>query len=209
MDNSVTATGGIRIGWFNASWPFARLQVTAQLLTISCGIFGSYAFKPDEVVGIEPYGSIPVISNGIRIVHTNATFPETIIFWCMGSRKRLIQKITDLGFEPRGARSAMPSRDGIAFRWSFVVLLIVAWNALFILDGFVPWNQPKGPGPGVLAALALFCLTSLGLIYSSPVQALALKPGRSAGEVGPLVRFLLIMSSIGFVVCAMQYFVSA
>ena len=45
-------------------------------------------------------------------------------------------------------------------RWSFILLLVLVWNALFLLAGFVPWKEPQAPGPLVLLVLAL--------VFSSP-----------------------------------------
>jgi hypothetical protein len=132
----------------------------------------------------------------MRIVHTVQSYPEKIIFWCFGSPKSLIQKITDLGFRPQASRAQVPHRDGMAFQWRFLILVVVLWNALFLVDGFVPWKEPKGPGPYAFLAVVLLFLTALALNVSARVQALALKPGRSIGEVRALVVLVLVVSAI-------------
>jgi hypothetical protein len=96
----------------------------------------------------------------------------------------------------------------MAFRWSFLVLLIVVWNALFLFDGFVPWSKPTGPGPFTLLAVALLCLTALGLNFSDKFQGLALKPGRSISEVRSVVLLVLLVSSIMLIVFAVQHVAS-
>ena len=83
--------GGARIGWVNASWPFARLTVSADKLALAS--LGTYEFSPLQVVSVEPYGSIPLLSSGIRIIHNRADYPEKIIFWCMGNRSRVLAEI--------------------------------------------------------------------------------------------------------------------
>ncbi len=93
-------TGGARIGWVNATWPFAKLSASAQQLSVSGSLIGRYNFSPDQVAALEPYGSISVLGTGVRIVHTVQSYPEKIIFWCFGSPKRLIERITNLGFRP-------------------------------------------------------------------------------------------------------------
>jgi hypothetical protein len=92
----------------------------------------------------------------------------------------------------------------MAFRWSFLILLLVIWNALFLIDGFVPWNQPKGPGLYTLLAVALLFLTAAALNVSDRFQALVLKPGRSITEVRSVVLLVLFVSGILLIVFGAQ-----
>jgi hypothetical protein len=204
MSDQLEVTGGARIGWVNATWPLAKLSASAQQLSVSGLLVGRYSFSPDQVAALEPYGSIPILSSGVRIVHTVQTYPDKIIFWCFGSPKRLIENITALGFQPRASRTQVPKRDGMAFRWSFLILLVVIWNALFLIDGFVPWNQPKGPGLYTLLAVALLFLTAAALNVSDRFQALVLKPGRSITEVRSVVLLVLFVSAILLIVFGAQ-----
>jgi hypothetical protein len=59
------------------------------------------------------------------------------------------------GSSPR-RRPSHPSREGIPVRWAAIAAIVIVWNLLFLLDGFVPWNPPKPPGLFVLLALR-FC----------------------------------------------------
>jgi len=208
MNAPLEVTGGARIGWVSATWPFAKLSASAQQLSVSGSLIGRYSFSPEQVAALEPYGSIPVLASGVRIIHTVQNYPDKIIFWCFGSPKRLIERITTLGFQPRTSRAQVPQRDGMAFRWSFLILLIVIWNALFLIDGFVPWKEPKGPGPYTFLAVALLFLTALGLNVSGRFQALVLKPGRSISEVRSVTLLVLLVSSIMLIVFAAQHVAS-
>ena len=145
MSVIVKSTGGARIGWMNATWPFARLAASAQELSLSGFLLGTYTFSSGDVASLKPYGWLPVLGRGVQIIHTNPNYPAKIIFWCFGSPERLIEQIHALGFQPRAPSTALPKRDGIPLRWSFMVAVVVIWNALFVLDGFVPWREPKGP----------------------------------------------------------------
>ena len=208
MNAPLEVTGGARIGWVNATWPFAKLSASAKQLSISGSLIGRYSFSPEQVAALEPYGSIPVLASGVRIVHTVQAYPDKIIFWCFGSPKRLIERITALGFQPRASRAQVPQRNGMAFRWSFLILLVVIWNALFLLDGFVPWKEPKGPGPYTLLAIALLFFTALALNFSERFQALALKPGRSISEVRSLALLVLVVSAIMLIAFGAQHVAS-
>jgi hypothetical protein len=57
---SFNRAGGARIGWINASWPLAELSVTPRSLVIRVWPLGTYTFTPEQIVRVEPYGSIPV-----------------------------------------------------------------------------------------------------------------------------------------------------
>jgi hypothetical protein len=165
---------------------------------------GRYRFAPDQVAAFEPYGSIPLLRSGVRIVHTVQNYPDKIIFWCFGSPKRLIESITALGFHPRASRAQVLPRDGMAFRWTFLVLLVLIWNTLFLLDGFVPWKHPTGPGPYTFLAVAMLFATALGINLSAWFQGIALKPGRSASEVRPVTLLVLAISAIMLIVFGAQ-----
>jgi hypothetical protein len=205
MNAPLEITGGAQIGWVNATWPFAKLSASGQEISVGGMLIGRYRFSPEQVAALEPHGLIPVLGKGVRIVHTVHDYPEKIIFWCFGSPMHLIERITALGFQPRGSRAQLPQRHGIAFRWSFVVLVILIWNALFLLDGYVPWKAPKGPGVFTIAAIGLLFLAALGLNFARTFQAIALKPGRSIGEVRSVALLVLAVSAIMLLVFSAHY----
>ena len=65
--SEVAFRGGSRIGWVNASWPFAKLTSNAGRLTLSS--LGTYEFTPGQVVSLERQGAVPFLYNGLRINH--------------------------------------------------------------------------------------------------------------------------------------------
>jgi hypothetical protein len=104
MTAQLEAKGGAQVGRVRASWPFARLTASAQELSLSAALLGSFRFSPDQVVALEARASFLFLGSGLRIVHTVHGYPEKIEFWPLGSAKRLIEKITALGFQPRAPR---------------------------------------------------------------------------------------------------------
>jgi len=204
MRESLGVTGGAQIGWVNVSWPLARLTASRGELSVKAWLLGSYSFSPDEVAAIEKYGSIPVLASGVRIVHTNPTYPSNIVFWCFGSSRRLMAKIQELGFVPSAPLASVPRRNGIAFRWSFIIALAVAWNALFLLNGLSTWEQPRPP-VSALVALGLLFLIATAVRQSPRFQLLALKPGRSVAEIQPLLALAQLVSGFLLVIFAVQY----
>jgi hypothetical protein len=101
-----TARGGAQIGRINASWPFATLSVSRRSLTISRPLGRSYTFAPEQVVALEPYGWIPILQRGVRIVHANPRYPARIIFVGFQSPERLIERIRAAQFIPAASAHA-------------------------------------------------------------------------------------------------------
>jgi hypothetical protein len=189
-------TGGVRVGWANASWPLAKLSVSRVKLSISAMMLGTYTFTPDQIVALEPYGSIPLFGRGIRILHSRSDYPEKIVFWCFRRPERLLDEIRAAGFLPQASETALRSSVGLPVRWTAIIAIVVAWNTLFLLDGSAPWNPPKIPGPFVILAVALAFVAALALQRSEAVQAWALKPGRSVTEIAPALLVLQLVSGL-------------
>lgn len=191
--DEVSFTGGSRVGWVNASWPLARLTARAHELKLSA--LGSYELSDQDVVSLEPYGSIPLLASGIRINHNRVDYPEKIIFWCMGSRDCILDDIRSVGFRPKGKAVARPS--GFAIRWSVAILAVVIWNVLFFADNSFRLSAgPHQPGPlTVLAMLAVFTVSS-ALPYSPGLQRAVLQTGHSIGEIKSFLRLLQIISGL-------------
>ncbi len=188
----VSFRGGARVGWLNASWPFATLKVSRSELRVSS--FGSYDFSQSQVVSIEPYGSIPFLSSGVRINHNRVDYPVTIIFWCVGNRAKVLSAIQDAGFLPSGKASARA--PGFPIRWSVVVAVIVLWNLLFLLDGSV-LRPRSSPGPLALVALLSVFAIATATRLSAEVQRVFLREGHHVGEIK---SFLLLLQLVtGFI----------
>ena len=49
MSETVSFTGGARLGWMHGTWPFGRLAISSGRLTISLAFAGRYTFAPSEV----------------------------------------------------------------------------------------------------------------------------------------------------------------
>jgi hypothetical protein len=185
--------GGARIGWVNASWPFARLSVSAGQLALAS--FGTYVFSPSQVVSIQPYGSIPLLASGIRINHNRTDYPEKIIFWCVGNRDGVLTEILKSGFSPSGHPAQRAA--GFPFRWSVVVVVIVVWNVLFMLDD-AGQSEPRSHVPGAFAILALLLLFGLATAVrvSQPVQRVILREGHEVGEIKAFLGLLQLVAGV-------------
>lgn len=196
MSTEIKLTGGARIGWVSAIYPFARLTISEEKLSLK-SLLGSYSFSPEQVASLEPYGWL--LSSGTRIVHTNANYPETIVFLSLRNPRSVIEEIRNLGFNPSAPPELVPSREGIPFRTSFIIAVIIVWNVLFLVDRW------RGAKPGLLAALgmALLFFTSIAVGWSARLQSVVLKPGRHVTEIRPVLLLTQLVGGfllIGFII---------
>jgi len=98
MNPEATLTGGARVGWFNATWPFAKLEATSDYVTLKVTFSGTYIFPATSVVGIHKFVRIPFIGWGIRIEHTVSEYPSHIVFWYLGFPSTVLDFIGHQGF---------------------------------------------------------------------------------------------------------------
>ena len=190
--HDVSFRGGSRVGWVNATWPLARLVANRRKLTL--GSLGSYEFTPEQVVSFGTYGSIPFLANGLAIVHNRLDYPARMVFWCAGSRARVLEEIRRVGFVPVGIAVERPR--GMPFRWSFAIGAILAWNLLFLADsqGVSQAAAGSNPGPGSVAAFAMAFVLATAVKASARTQRLALAPGHAVGEVRAFLTLLQLVS---------------
>jgi len=87
--------GGARMGQLNATIPFAHLVVESRRATLHC--FRTFALTPDNAT-CESYGSIPLISTGIRFYFIDVDYPDPLIFWCLW-RRPVVEALEKAGFE--------------------------------------------------------------------------------------------------------------
>ena len=91
--------GGARIDSFNATWPFARLTATRDLLRLRAILAGEFEFRPDQVDGLSEFGFIPFVAKGVQIHHHVPSYPSRIVFWSLTwSVSWLIDELRLLGY---------------------------------------------------------------------------------------------------------------
>lgn len=186
-----TTTGGVRLGWMNASSPLAKLTVDATKIEIKVRILGTYTFAPEDVVSIERYSILPVIASGIRIEHANLKYPRRVIFWSLKSPDFVTDGIASTGFKPKASPNAVErirNRRGFAIRWQALVAIFLLWNIPMALMIFWPMMA--------LFAFALFFAGSLAVLTSPSLQRLLLNEGRHFEEIQSYVRLLPVI--LGF-----------
>ena len=198
MSERFGATGGARVGWMNATWPFAKLTATSDSLRVSVRVLGDYTFTPDQVSAITRYTSIPVLGWGIQIQHSVPEYPARLIFWTLGSPDALLAGIHEAGFRPQAPAAATEvsqQHQGVPFQWGPIIAIIVVWNV----------RQRPTPGPLTLLAAGFLFASALAVLRLPAAQRLILKPSRSLGEIRPVLNLLLLVS--GMMLIALSFFV--
>lgn len=156
-----TFIGGARLGWLYASWPFARLNITAERLEIA-SILATHSFSPEEVVSVDSFTLFPLLGWGVRVEHTRADVPDLVVFWSVSRPTTVANAISASGFEPTGDPTAKRPAPDFPVRPGFLALAVGLLFALILFEIF--WHQTPGRfiwGPGVFVALGLVLLGSL------------------------------------------------
>jgi hypothetical protein len=190
----ISFRGGSKLGWIHASWPFAKLTASSGELTLAT--LGTFVFTPEQVIAHEPVGSIPVLARGIRIVHTRPDYPQTIIFWYLGSREKLLTGISEAGFVPRGSTGSFAKPTGFPVRWSVIGIWLVIWNGLLLVDRTAVQTRAAAPGFRTLLALLGTFGLCWGTLKSKRLQTLVLRDGHYVAEIRPALLLMLIVTAI-------------
>ena len=189
------ARGGARIGWVNASWPLAKLTVSATRLRLS-SLLGIYDFAPQDVVSFEYSGTIPFFSTGIRIVHVRADYPAKIIFWTPRKPEVLIKQIREFGFTPSAPPGGQAVQREFPARGGAVALILLAWCGLFLLDRALPHRVTGQPVLFVWLALMAGFLVCWGAKRSASLQKMILKDGHSVNEIKAVLSVIQVATGI-------------
>ncbi|WEK69735.1 MAG: hypothetical protein P0Y62_18210 [Candidatus Chryseobacterium colombiense] len=203
-------TGGARIGRANATYPFAELYVDENTLKINASLVGNLIFQPQDIILIKPYSSLPLIGQGIKIVHRVENYNQNVIFWTMRDPDSVIHEIQGTGFLDK-IYSSISEKDmkiieqqkqgGFPLKPILPIAFIFLWNALFLYD-FVPLLSGKNTnhpfGIGVCTALGLLFMTALLTLISGGFRKLILKEGRGLDDIKKFAVFILLISGAMF-----------
>ncbi|HYA63828.1 MAG TPA: hypothetical protein VED66_11545 [Candidatus Sulfotelmatobacter sp.] len=193
---TISAIGGSRIGWVNATWPFAKLVVSSTHLRLATNFLDTYDFLPSEVVSLESYGLVPFFARGIRIVHARPDYPPKIIFWYLGNPEALLERIRGAGFLPTAPASSETKWREFPARWTAILLFILVWNGLFLIGNAGPRGPVNRPGLFTLAPLFLAFMVSWGTKKSLGLQRLILKDGHSVNEIRASLSLIQVVTGV-------------
>lgn len=187
------------IGWINATWPLARLEVTAHQLKLSCA--GTYEFRPDQVVSLD---NDPAVSFGsaLRIVHNRLDYPQDIAFRTGVSGESALLRIKATGFHPCGQPVVRP--PGMAVKPTALFLTFAFWNVGLFMD----WSAHgfRHRGFGALSFFIVLCafVVTIALPRSESLQRIVLKPGRDVGELRAWLALLRLALGVGTLAMALS-----
>ena len=196
MSKEIKCTGGARIGFVNATWPFATLLVNRDGLKLNATLIGKYSFSPDQIISLDKYSIIPILGSGIRISHNIPEYPQNIMFWCFGNPQTLLDEISQTGFMPMAKPDSASMKSGMPVRWQTLVGIIIIWNALFLLDMSSSKEVPAKPGLFSFIAIFFVFLGSVSVWRSSFMQNLLMKPDRNIKEIKPFLYLIAFISGI-------------
>lgn len=212
MTEKFTLTGGARIGMANASFPFADLYVDKEVLKINASIVGNLVFQPKDIISIEAYSSIPIIGNGIKIIHRIEKYNSNVIFWTFKNPNTVIDEIKKTGFL-ENTNSVISTEDlkilerqnqgGFPIKKPVAVFFIIAWNLLFLSDiiPFMLQDKKEGLpiGIGVKLALGLVFISSVLALVSGKFRGLILKEGREFDDIKKFIYLTAFITGILFI----------
>jgi hypothetical protein len=101
MTSTFAQIGGARIGFINATWPFARLSATPEAIALRCLIF-KFTFPRDSITRLSRYKGFS--SSGLQIEHKVARYPAFMLFWTF-SFDTLKAELEALGYAVRDSHA--------------------------------------------------------------------------------------------------------
>ncbi|WP_415326082.1 hypothetical protein [Chryseobacterium sp. MMS23-Vi53] len=210
MNNHFKLTGGVRIGRANATYPFADLYVDENILKINASLVGNLIFQPQDIISIKPYNSLPLIGQGIKILHRVENYDQNVIFWTMKDPDFVINEIKQTGFLDK-IHLPLTQKDlkiveqqkqgGFPLKTFVGITFFVLWNVLVLYDilpFFADSNSSKPFGAGISTALGLLFTTALLTLISGDFRRLILKEGRDLEDVKKIAVFILLLSGVMF-----------
>lgn len=209
----IKETGGARIGIANATWPFAKLTVNKDTLTLNAGLIGKLVFYPSNIISIVPYiGTAAMFGNGIQINHNVSGYNSKVIFWTSGSATALINNIEQTGFLNNSStidpalvvnQTAAQKQGGFPLKIPATIVIVAIWNIFFLYNHFSFLSEHKqvNPlGPGAQLALGFMLMVCIALLIFEPVRKLILKKGRNLDDIKPMVYFIMFISGFMLIV---------
>jgi hypothetical protein len=107
MDYEFICNGrvGTGRGMILGEWGGAKLYASSQSIIIKAPLMGILEFTPKQVERFSIVGTIPYLTQGIKIHHVVNDYPPVIIFRAFRNPNEIIRKIHQEGFKCCGKES--------------------------------------------------------------------------------------------------------
>jgi len=210
--DSISLNGGANIGWANATWPFAKLNVTSNRLELNAYLLGNFIFQPMDIISITPYSGRSFFQNGIKIIHNVENYNKTIVFWTSENANSVIYNIKHFGFLDNHKNDKLLYNQEIIelqkigsfpLHKSFAIAIVVIWNLLLLPDFISNVISPKDGWvsfpDGPLYATGFMFLISISILTLSPIQAIALKDGKTTKDIDRFLYFVILITGVMFI----------
>lgn len=92
-----TFTGGSRIGLANETFPFSKLVIAPRKLRLKSTFSGTIEISSKELVAVREVSYVPILAQGIRIIHNNPDYKKTLIFWSFRDPQRIFKAFEEQG----------------------------------------------------------------------------------------------------------------
>lgn len=94
----IEAVGGVRVGSWNASWPFASIKVFPDRVTLKMPVWGETTLPKTEITSVRKVGWLPIpIAQGLRFHHRISGMPAKVVF-LTGSRNAIYDSLQAAGY---------------------------------------------------------------------------------------------------------------
>lgn len=205
MRTNFTISGGVEFGNKYNSYPFAKLSVDNENITIRGMYELKLSFAPSDIVFIEPFILIPGIGQGIRIYHTKQEYNYKLIFWSTKPPHELLMKIRETGFKIKYQDELLPfevalieanqKRDSFFNILMLIIIILLGSSILkFVILFFPSITNDKGiVVMSLVSAMATIVIICAGLLNSKNLQSAVLNKGKSIQSIKVYLKFLILL----------------
>lgn len=199
--------GGVRLDDWNATFPFASIEFNKFFLRLKLKFGGEFTFNSNNLIKLEKVGFTP-ISQGIRIHHKSADYPEKVIFWTLRNPNTIIKEIEDNIYIPSDQDTDLSTikfdQENIyhskLFKAGFLRIVSLFWgiplNITLILF-YVGGKFPKILIEWVLIITSLFSALSL---LNPNVSKLIIRKNTSLPILKKRMKVLLLVCIVLYII---------
>ncbi|WP_156877273.1 hypothetical protein [Salinimicrobium terrae] len=148
-ENKIAFTGGSRIGSVNKTFPFSKLIIESQKITLKSTFSGTIEISSADLLGAEEVFYVPILAQGIKIRYKNPDTKKTLIFWSFRDPKNIFKVLEEQGWVTTavnpGTGSEKQENSGTGLYKEIKLLisppLLVLYAAMVLFAAFVQYKN--------------------------------------------------------------------